>query len=262
MVENPVYKLTGIKLNADSASVKVKSTYQIQAAVSPENATNKAVTYTSSNTSVATVDAKGLVTAKKVGTANITVAAADGSGAAATFMVKVEAPKITLNAGKSWVPLQRKKSTTAIKIKTSDVDGEKIVKATSSSKKIATVKVSKKGVLTITGKKNGKATITVYTTNGGKATVKIKVQKAKVTTKKLTLAKKKVTLKVKRKYTISVFRNPLTATEKLTFTSSNKKVATVNKKGIVTAKKKGKATITVKSSNGKKAKLTVTVKTK
>lgn len=236
--------------------------YQIQANVAPADAANKGVTFISSNASVATVDANGLVTALKPGTANIVLEVADGSGVTATVAITVSAPKITLNAGKTTVPLQVKKSTTAIKIKSTDVQGEKIVKASSNKTKIATVKVSKKGVLTIKAKKTGTATIAVQTTNGGKASVKIKVQKAKVTTKKLSLSKSKVTLKVKGKYTIGVTRNPLTATEKITFSSSKKKVATVTSKGVITAKRAGKTVITVKSANGKKAKVTVTVKKK
>ena len=53
--------------------------------------------------------------------------------------------------------------------------------------------------------------------------------------------------------TLAVIRNPISATEKITWTSSNKKVATVSSKGKVTAKKAGTATITAKTSNGKKA---------
>ncbi len=253
-------KVTKISLNATSKSVKVKSTYQIKATVSPSDAANKKVTYSSSNTKIATVNSKGLVTAKKVGTAKITVKAADGSGVKAVVTIKVTAPKITLTSGSSTVPLQVKKSTTAIKIKSTDVKGEKITKATSSNTKIATVKVSSNGTLTVTGKKAGTATISVTTTNGGKASAKVKVQTGKVVTSKITLNATKVTLKVKGTSTITVTRNPITATEKITYSSSNTKVATVNSKGVVTAKKKGTATITVKTSNGKKATLKVTVK--
>ena len=46
---------------------------------------------------------------------------------------------------------------------------------------------------------------------------------------------------------------------KLTWSSSNKKVAKVNSKGVVTAKKKGTATITVKTANGKTAKVKIRV---
>ena len=49
------------------------------------------------------------------------------------------------------------------------------------------------------------------------------------------------------------------AKSKITYSSSNKKVATVNSSGVITAKKKGTATITVKTANGKKAKLKIKV---
>lgn len=88
--------------------------------------------------------------------------------------------------------------------------------------------------------------------SGAKATCSVKVQKGKVVTKKLTLSSKKLALQKGKKATLTVTRNPITATEKLTWTSSNKKVATVDKNGKVTAKKAGKATITVKSANGKR----------
>ncbi len=58
--------VTGIKLNATSSSIALGATKQLTATASPSNATNKAVTWTSSNTGVATVSSSGLVTAKAV----------------------------------------------------------------------------------------------------------------------------------------------------------------------------------------------------
>ncbi len=82
-------KVTGIKLNAMTASVTLGGTKQVTATVSPSNATNKTVTWTSSNMSVATVSSSGLVTAKAVGKATITCKAKDGSGKIATCAVTV-----------------------------------------------------------------------------------------------------------------------------------------------------------------------------
>ena len=62
---------------------------QLTAAVEPANATNQDVTWTSSNTSVATVAADGTVTAVAAGTANISVKATDASGITATCTVTV-----------------------------------------------------------------------------------------------------------------------------------------------------------------------------
>lgn len=83
---------------------------------------------------------------------------------------------------------------------------------------------------------------------------KIKLNKSKVT---LLLKKKK-----KKTFQIKSTLTPVTSTDALTYKSSNKKIAAVSNKGKITAKKVGKATITVTTTSGKKAKIKVTVKKK
>ena len=163
--------------------------------------------------------------------------------------------KATLNA--KTMPLQLKKSTTALKV-TSTLKGDKVKLWKSSNTKVATVSKSGK----ITAKKTGKTTITVTMKSGATAKCTVKVQKTKVTTKNLLIDKKKATLKVGKKVTLKVTRNPISATEKITWTSSNKKIATVSSKGVVTAKKAGTVTITAKSASGKKVTCKITVKKK
>ena len=166
-------------------------------------------------------------------------------------------PKITLNV--TSLPIQAKKSTTGVRIKTTAIKGDKIKSAKSSNSKVAKVSV-KNGKLTIKGLKVGKATVTVTSTKGAKATVKITVQKKKVATKKLSATvSKKQTLKKGKKVTLKVAKTPFTAQDTVKWTSSNKKVATVTSKGVVKGLKKGTATITAKA--GKKVvKFKVTVK--
>jgi uncharacterized protein YjdB len=65
--------VTGVALNKESTSIYVGSTEQLTAVVSPENATDKTVVWSSSNEAVATVDQTGLVTAVSAGSATITV---------------------------------------------------------------------------------------------------------------------------------------------------------------------------------------------
>ena len=132
---------------------------------------------------------------------------------------------------------------------------KKTVSWTSSDEKVATV--DKNGV--VTGLKKGTATITVKTSGGKKATCKVTVKAAKQTVK-VKLNKTKVTLAKGKTVTLKATVTPSSANEKLTWSSSNKKVATVSKKGKVKAIKKGTATITVKTSSGKKATCKVTVK--
>lgn len=244
----------GVKLNRTSVTMKVKSKVTLTASISPSNAANKGVSFTSSNKSVASVNGNGTITAGRSGTAVITVVTADG-GKKATCKITVKAPVIKLNA--SSITLQVKKTTTTVKIKTSSPAGEKISAAKSGNKKLVSVKV-KKGKMTITGKKKGRTYITVTSTLGGKVKLKVKVQTGKVATKSIKLDKK-LSIKKGKSLSLNVVRNPITATEKLEWTSSNKKVAKVTSKGLVRAKKKGTTTITVKSSNGKSAKCKIKV---
>lgn len=82
--------VTSVELNKTSTSITVGGTETLTATVKPENATDKSVTWTSSNTDVASVD-KGVVTAVAVGEATITAKAGDKT---ATCAVTVTVPKI------------------------------------------------------------------------------------------------------------------------------------------------------------------------
>ena len=93
----PVYKknsatkpVTGITLSSSSLSLEVGKTQTLTATIQPADATDKSVTWTSSNTSVATVSTSGKVTAKAVGTCTVTCAAQDGSGIKAECKVTVK----------------------------------------------------------------------------------------------------------------------------------------------------------------------------
>lgn len=78
--------------------MKVGDTFTIQTAVSPANATNKALTFTSSDTKVADVNKNGVVTAKKGGTAVITITAQDGSNV--STKINIDVAYETANTGK------------------------------------------------------------------------------------------------------------------------------------------------------------------
>ena len=69
----------GVGLAPSEAELEVNETLQLEVNVYPSTATDKAVTFASDATSIATVDARGLVTAKATGSATITVTTHDGS---------------------------------------------------------------------------------------------------------------------------------------------------------------------------------------
>jgi uncharacterized protein YjdB len=79
---------TKVTLNKTALTLQVKKTFTLKATVAPSNATNKTVTWTTSNKKVATVTAKGVVKAIGKGTATITVKTANGKKATCKITVK------------------------------------------------------------------------------------------------------------------------------------------------------------------------------
>ncbi len=92
-VKAKVIHVTEVKLDKTEMTKTEGETEQLTATVLPDNATNKAITWSSSDKTVATVDDKGLVTAIKKGTATITVITKDGNKTA-TCKVTVKAKVI------------------------------------------------------------------------------------------------------------------------------------------------------------------------
>ncbi len=91
IVEDNTVSVTGVSLNKTSATIDVGDILNLTATVSPSNATNTAVTWTSSNPSVATVT-NGTVTALKAGTTTITATTVDGSKTATCVVTVNETP--------------------------------------------------------------------------------------------------------------------------------------------------------------------------
>ncbi len=245
---------SAVSLNTADVVLTPGHTTQLVATIAPANATSTSVSYTSNNPYVATVDANGLVTAKKGGTAVITATTSNGL----STTCKIHVATIKLNA--SSTKLQVKKSSSSLEVESQTYDKDAISEVTSSNTKV--LKTSHKGskITMKAQKKTGTVTVTVRMTSGATATCKVTVQKGKVVTKNLTINHKKATILKGKTLKLEAERDPITATEKITWSSSNTKVATVNSKGKVTAKGEGKATITAETSNGKKVKCKITVK--
>ena len=103
---------TSVSLNKTALTLDVGKSYTLAKTVSPSNAVTS-YTWSSSNTSVATVDSNGKVTAKKAGTATITVKTSNGKTATCKVTVNLPAPQITGLAN----------TTGGIKISWNKVDG-------------------------------------------------------------------------------------------------------------------------------------------
>ena len=169
-------EITGISLDKTNITLEEGKTQKLIATITPNDATqDKKITWTSGNTSVATVDEDGVVTAKRAGT--VTITATTTNGLSATCRVSVIEPKpqeipitgitldktnITLEKGKT----ENLKATVA----PSNTTQDKTVTWSSENTKIATVK---DGVVTAVAE--GTTKITVTTVNGKTATCKVTV---------------------------------------------------------------------------------------
>lgn len=80
-------EITSVKLNCSTLTLEAGKTGKLSATVLPNSATNKSVSWSSNNEAVATVSSKGIVTAKKAGTAVITATAVNGKSASCTVTV-------------------------------------------------------------------------------------------------------------------------------------------------------------------------------
>ena len=242
---------TSVKINKTSLKLQKGSSEKLSAAISPSDAENQSITWTSSDASVAIVDAWGSVVGIKSGKATITAETANGMKSECKVTVLGDPTGIKLS--KTKLSILKGKSTT-IKATVQGTDPVDTVYWYSSDTKVATVKDGK--IKAVAG---GKATITAKTINNksAKCTVTVTVNPSGVK-----LNKTKLTIGKGDKATLKATVNPSNASSKtVKWSSSNSKVVTV-KNGKITAKKVGTATITAKSSNGKKASCKVTVKEK
>lgn len=89
--------VTGVTVSPTSANVNVGLTQQLSATISPANATNQNVTWSSSNNAIATVSSTGLVTGVAAGTVNITVTTQDGNKTAAAAITVTPASTFTVH---------------------------------------------------------------------------------------------------------------------------------------------------------------------
>ena len=169
-VEIPKVAVSGITLNNSTLSLTTGQNFTLQAMLSPSNATNKEVTWESSDAGVAAVSKDGVVTAKKAGKATIVAKAADESGKYASCVVTVtevkkEVTGVTLN-----------KSSLNLGVGGSEVLSATVLPADATNKQVtwlsstpSVATVSQSGV--VTGVKEGTTQISVITADGSKTAI-------------------------------------------------------------------------------------------
>lgn len=104
-VQNAEIPVTGVSISSESLSLEENEVYQLTVTFEPENATNKTITWESSNPDVAEVSAGGLVTAKSAGSATITGTAEDG-GFTVTCSVTITSQSSGDDDKTQWRPIR------------------------------------------------------------------------------------------------------------------------------------------------------------
>ena len=239
---------TSIALNQTTATLKASETITLIATVLPENATNKSVTWKSSNEAVATVDANGLVTAIAVGEATITATTTDGSNKSATCKVTVTstlATSITLDYTEYEMVEKSEFQLTATILPESTKN--KGVVWSSSDKWVASV--NENGL--VTAYSVGEATIIVTTVDGSNLSASCTVTVVPTLAESIALDKTEISLEATETATLVATVLPeLTTDKSVEWSSSDESVAVVDDNGVVTAISVGDAIITATVTDG------------
>ncbi|MCR4903357.1 MAG: Ig-like domain-containing protein, partial [Butyrivibrio sp.] len=248
--------VSGVSLSNKKASVAVSGTLKLTATVSPSNASDQSLTWTSSDESVATVDASGIVTGVSKGTATITVTTSNNKKATCTITVtdgtatnlKLNKTSLSLAYGGEGTLTATINEDALSKTLSWSTDSEDIITITPSDDTLSA---------TISAKASGTTTVTVATTDGSElsATCKVTVAAKKVVkVKTLKFDKSECTIKEGSSMELTPSFTPGNATiDEWTFTSSDESVATVAKtttddgivKCIVTGVKESEDPITI-----------------
>jgi uncharacterized protein YjdB len=248
--------VSSITLDKESLRLKIGDSATLNATIMPEDATDKTITWSSSDTSVATISSTGKVTTKGVGSVTISATTADGL-LVASCVLKVNPIKVTgVRLDKTILSLTAAKTATLKTTITPTNATNKAVTWKSSDTSVATVDATGK----VTAVKVGTATITVTTKDGSKkATCSLKVNPIKVTG--VTLDKVKLSLRQGATFSLKATVLPENATNKaVSWKSSSKRIASVDQNGKVTALRPGSVTVTVTTKDGiKKAICKITI---
>lgn len=256
--------VSGVALDKKVATINVGKTVTVKATVTPANAANKTLAWTSSNRTVATVS-NGVVKGVKAGRVVITAKTTDGSNISATCTVTVKQPVTSISLSKKATMYTGKKLTLKAKVNPANASN-KALTWKSFNTKIA--KVASNGV--VTGVKAGTVKITATAKDGSRksATCTVTVRQS---VSKITLSKTNVVLPKKgSSYNVKVTVAPKNAYNKnVAVKSAKTKVAKVSASTVksgktvkITAVKKGttKVVFTAKDGSKKSATCKVTVK--
>lgn len=237
-------RVESVSINQSSVELEIGKTIQLNATVSPSTATRKEITWSSSQSSVASVSSSGLVTAVSEGTTKITATADGKKGECTVTVFKGFVAVSEVKLGKTEVTLYVAEEETLTASVLPDNATDKTITWTSSDKSIASVESGK-----VKAVKKGEATITA---KAGDKTAEAKIV-VLAPVSGITLSKNRLDMIIGETETLTATITPADADPKepITWTTSDETIATVDG-GKVMAVKEGEATVTA-TSDGKSA---------
>lgn len=235
-----------ITLNETSLSLEPKEEFQISATVTPDDAYDSSITWSSSDPSVATVDNDGLVTAITKGVAKIIVSANDGSGIQSECSVHVDLLVKDIQISETEIGLEPGESKQLIVTILPEDAFVKDVVWTSEDENIASI--DSQG--TVIALNVGTTNISVKTTDGSNLTATCKVTVANLV-KSIIVTPDNATIKEGETLQLTADVAPVNATYKeVIWSSDNSDIASVDTNGLVTAISSGTTTIKASASDG------------
>ncbi len=256
-VLNVVEAVSTITLNYQTYYLGVDKSVFLVATVSTPNATNKEVYWSTSNSDIATVNQKGKVTGKRLGTVTITATSLDGTEVEASCEIQVVNPVESISLNKTTISLlvgQTKKLKATVGPKNATIKSPKWI---SSDPSVAIVDEDGE-VIAI---KAGTTTITAEAgDNSGKKALCYVTVYDRVASTGITLQDKSIVMLPGEEKIVQMVLIPSASTDHTTWSSDNNAIAKVDKNtGKITARSTGVAYITVMTDSGKTAQVEVIV---
>ena len=246
VVSDNVVKVTAIDLNESAITIGVDESKKITASITPNDATNKGITWTSKDSSIATVNSNGVIVGKKEGTTTVTAKTKDGDYEARVNVTvkKISVTDISLN--KTSLNLVEGNSSTLSATVLPKNAADRTVTWKSDNTSVATVDKNGK----VTAVKEGTANIVVTSNDGNKkAECKVTVSKPVAVTG-VKFDKTAVSIEEGKTAKITATVLPTNAANRnVRWSNSNSNVATISN-GVITAKSVGTTTITVTTVDG------------
>jgi len=246
----PVVNVTGVSVSPNALTLIEEDTQQLTATVTPVDATDTSVDWSSSDDSIATVTMNGLVTAVAEGEVTITATTTDGA-LNDNVSITVEAAAVDVTgvsvSPKTTTLLEGNTQVLTALVMPENADDISVIWSSSDD---LVASVSTNGAVTAVSA--GTTIITVTTIDGNFTdTAQVTVEAAPVAVTGISIAAAPAEFTVDTSELLTATLTPSNATDvSVTWSSSNSAIATVDSNGLVTAVAEGTTTITVRTTDG------------